>query len=250
MVTNGANIRLDSQAWLRVYRATGLLTSLAIVLSVVMTNLIMETFSEGINVQGLMVAIVTPLTLAGPSIGFILFRQEQLRVANTKLQKLATYDWLTGCFNRGAFTHEVSETLEAAASRTSALLVIDVDNFKTINDSHGHDRGDDALRLIAGTLQQVVGSAVPVGRLGGEEFAIFLADTTNQEAGSIAEKLRSAVARLAFVTEGNGCPLSVSIGGAIFTGATDFRTLYRMADACLYQAKAEGRNRVALVDAA
>lgn len=246
----GANTRLDSQAWLRVYRTAGLLTALAIVLSVIITNVIMETFSEGINVQGLMVAIVTPLMLAGPSIGFILFRQEQLRLANEQLQKLATYDWLTDCLNRGAFTHKVSEALESATTGTSALLVIDVDHFKAINDSHGHDRGDDALRLIAGTLRQTAGEATLVGRLGGEEFAVFLETSDNAAAAQMAEKLRAAVARLAFVTDGNGCPLSISVGGAIIHGATDFRTLYRMADRCLYQAKSAGRDRIALIDAA
>jgi diguanylate cyclase len=250
LVTNAANIRLDRRAWLRVYRATFLLTAAAVALSIIITNVIMETFSEGINIQGLMVAIVTPLMLAGPSIGFILFRQEQLQLANARLKELATYDWLTGCLNRGAFTHAVSQALSSAHQSTSALLVVDVDHFKDINDAHGHDRGDDALCLIAGTLKQTAGENVPVGRLGGEEFAVFLASSNNLEASRMAENLRAAVARLAFVTDGNGCPLSVSIGGAIFAGPADFRTLYRMADTCLYQAKSSGRDRVALIEAA
>lgn len=246
---HGADNTLDRQAWLRVYRTTGLVTAIAVVFSIVITNVIMETFSAGINVQGLMVSIVTPVVLGGPSIGFILFRQEQLRIANKKLQKLATYDWLTDCLNRGAFTTRVSAALETA-SATCALLVIDIDHFKTINDNHGHDRGDDALKLVAGTLRQTAGADLPIGRLGGEEFGIFLPRAGDGETARMAEKLRAAVARLAVATDGNIYPLSISIGGATAHGPTDFRTLYKMADTCLYQAKSAGRDRVALIDAA
>lgn len=244
----GAKTKLDGQAWRRVYRVTGIATALVIVASVIMTNFFMETFSRGVDVQGLMASIVIPLVLAGPSIGLIVIRQEQLRQANQRLQKLATFDWLTNCYNRGAFTQKVEAALNRSGS--SALLVIDVDHFKAINDKHGHDRGDDALRLIAGTLQQMAGPDALVGRLGGEEFAVFLQGTDSAAVARIAEALRAAVARLAFVTDGTGCPLSVSIGGAIIQGKTDFRMLYRCADDCLYQAKNSGRDRVALIDAA
>ncbi|OAM77160.1 GGDEF domain-containing protein [Devosia elaeis] len=246
---HGADNTLSRQAWQRVFRVTGLLTAIAIVLSIVITNVIMETFSQGINVQGLIVSIVTPAMLGGPSIGFIIFRQEQLRIVNERLRKLATYDWLTDCLNRGAFTTDVSAALNAA-NAPCALLVIDVDHFKAINDNHGHDRGDDALRLIASTLRETAGPDLPIGRLGGEEFGIFLPRAKAGETARLAEKLRLAVGRLAVATDGNICPLSISIGGATMHGPTDFRTLYRMADACLYQAKSAGRDRVALIDAA
>ncbi|WIY52192.1 GGDEF domain-containing protein [Devosia sp. YIM 151766] len=245
----GAKNRLNRQAWLRVYRKTGLLTAISVVLSIVMTNAIMETFSSGINVAGLMVSIVTPLALGAPAIGLVLYKQEQLRAANTQLQKLASFDWLTGCLNRGAFTAMVSQSL-SSGSVSGALLVIDVDHFKSINDNHGHDRGDDALKLIATTLQQTAGENAPLGRLGGEEFGIFLHRLDERGVARMAERLRAAVARLAFVTDGHGCPLSISIGGATFSGQTDFRTLYKMADICLYQAKSAGRDRIALIDAA
>lgn len=246
----GAKTKLDGHAWRRVYRITSIATALVIVASVIMTNFFMETFSRGVDVQGLMASIVIPLVLAGPSIGLIALRQEQLRQANQQLQKLATFDWLTGCYNRGAFTQMVVAALKRPSAGASALLVIDVDHFKAINDTHGHDRGDDALRLIAGTLQQVAGSDALVGRLGGEEFGVFLQGVESSAVARYAEALRSAVARLAFLTDGAGCPLSVSIGGAIIQGNTDFRTLYRIADDCLYQAKNDGRDRVSLIDAA
>ncbi|KKB08230.1 hypothetical protein VE26_11500 [Devosia chinhatensis] len=190
-----------------------------------------------------------PILLGGPSIALFTFRNEQLRVANEQLQTLATYDWMTSCLNRGAFTHKVTRILETT-TLSAALLVVDVDHFKSINDNHGHDRGDDALRLIAGTLRETMGDRALVGRLGGEEFGIFLTSISPADLARIAERLRAAVARLAFVTDGVGCPLSISIGGTIVRGKSDFRALYRLADMQLYEAKAAGRDRVSLIEAA
>ncbi len=246
----GARIRLDGQSWRRVYRITGMMTALAIALSVIITNLAMETFSQGVDVQGLMVAIVTPLVLAAPSIGLIAIRHEQLRLANQKLQHLATYDWLTGCLNRGAFTTRVSTAIARPSTRMPALLVVDVDHFKAINDTHGHDRGDDALRLIGGALLQAAPEKALVGRVGGEEFAVFLESSDGANLARIAEQLRAAVGQLSFISDGAACSLSVSIGCAIVHSPTDFRTLYRIADDCLYKAKSAGRDQVMLIDAA
>jgi len=234
---------------LRIYRVTGILTAVSVIASVVVTNLIMETFSAGINVPGLMTAIIMPVLLGTPALGIIMFKHEQLRVANEQLQQLAATDWLTGCLNRGAFTRRVSQVL-AAATAGGALLIIDIDHFKTINDNHGHDQGDDALRLIAHTFTSLCASPNLLGRLGGEEFGIFLPGATETEAGNWAETIRDAVAQLSFCANGRHCPLSVSVGVAGFQGRTDFRTLYRRADTGLYRAKSAGRDRIEIAAAA
>lgn len=246
---SGARNKLSKKAWLRVYRLTGLLTAVSVVLSVVITNALMETFSAGINVPGLMVAIIMPFLLGTPAIGFVLFKHEQLRAANKRLEQLATTDWLTGCLNRGAFTANVSAQL-AATNDTGALLVIDVDYFKSINDRFGHDRGDDALRLIARALTGSLQPGDLLGRLGGEEFGLFIPHANEAIAAQRAEAARQAVARLGFLADGELCSLSVSVGGAAFAGVTDFRTLYRRADDYLYRAKAAGRDCVAVTTAA
>lgn len=245
----GARRTLSKHAWLRVYRVTGLLSAVSVVLSIVFTNLVMESFSAGINVAGLMVSIFTPLLLGTPAIGFIMFRQEQLRDANTRLERMASTDWLTGCLNRGAFTAAVSAILLEPVVR-GALLVVDVDYFKAINDRFGHDRGDDALKLIANALARGVGDGAILGRLGGEEFGVFLPQADDETAGRAAEAIRTEVSQIGLVAEGERHPLSVSVGGATFHGPSDFRTLYRLADDFLYQAKAAGRDRVALSSAA
>jgi diguanylate cyclase (GGDEF)-like protein len=246
---SGAILRLSRRSKLRVYRVTGFLTAISIVVSIATTNFIMETFSAGINIPGLMTAIVIPMLLGTPAIGIIMFKHEQLRAANEQLQRLAATDWLTGCLNRGAFTNRVSHAL-TEPSASGALLILDVDHFKAINDNHGHDRGDDALRLIARTFTSVCGPQTLVGRVGGEEFGIFLPGASGADASHWAETIRKAITQLTFRPTGGHCPLSVSVGVATFQGRTDFRTLYRRADAGLYRAKSAGRDRIEIATAA
>lgn len=246
---SGPNSRLSRHAWMRIARFTGLILAASVAGSIILTNVFMEMFSEGINLQGLLVAITMPIVLGGPILLLLFHKQEQLHHANAQLQQMATIDWLTSCLNRGAFTAEVSRRLRFATWQ-GALFVIDVDHFKAINDKHGHDRGDDALRLIADAITRAAGESALIGRLGGEEFGVFLPNTTEDKSRSIAENIRDAVADVAFIVSGARCALSVSIGGASFAGNSDFRALYRLADDQLYQAKNAGRDRVALWSAA
>jgi diguanylate cyclase len=245
----GLHKQLPKYAWLRIQRITGVVTALSIVLSVVMTNAIMETFSAGVNVQGLAVSILTPLALGGPMIFFLMLKHEQLRHANRQLEKLATTDWLTACLNRGAFTRAVTQHL-GASRRQGALLFVDADDFKGVNDRFGHDQGDEALRLLAAAIQVAVSEGGIVGRLGGEEFGVFLPDADPVAADRAAEQIRSMVAAIAFEPGGMPCPLSVSIGGTTFAGPAEFSELYRLADQRLYDAKNSGRDCVAMMQAA
>lgn len=243
---------LPKRAWLRVYRVTGAVTLISVALSVIFTNVIMEVFSGGINVPGLVVSIIMPLSLGGPVIFMLMLRQEQLRHANDQLTHMASTDWLTACLNRGAFTGAVTRYLDRHLSTGSggALLIVDADDFKGVNDRFGHDAGDEALRLIAGAIRRAVRSGDPVGRLGGEEFGVFLADSDVAAADHVAERIRRAVSAIAFAPGGTPCPLSVSIGGATYVTRAPFGELYRLADQHLYAAKNTGRDRVAIMQAA
>lgn len=242
---------LPKRAWLRIQRVTGVITALSVALSVILTNTIMEVFSAGVNVQGLAVSIVTPIALGGPMTFFLLLKHEQLRHANQQLEYLATTDWLTNCLNRGAFTRLVTRHLDHRAEATGgALLIVDADDFKAVNDRFGHDSGDDALRQIADAIRWAVRRTDIVGRLGGEEFGIFMAGADLAAADQIAERVRRAVSAIAFRPGGTDCPLSVSIGGAAYNTRAPFSDLYRLADQRLYEAKNTGRDRVALMQAA
>lgn len=244
---------LPKQTWHRIWRFTGLLTVASTVVSVVLTNLFMETFSAGLNVPGLMISVLMPLTLGTPMMFYLTLRREQLRHANRQLELLATIDGLTDCFNRRAFTSVVSRDLDRRVARDvqgGALLIVDADEFKTVNDRFGHQQGDEALRLIANAIRMSVRINDVVGRMGGEEFGIYLAGANLTLADEVAERIRHTISQLQFTPDGHPCPLSVSIGGAAFSRHQGFTELYRLADQRLYEAKNAGRDRVALMQAA
>jgi diguanylate cyclase (GGDEF)-like protein len=223
-----------------------------VALSMILTNVIMEVFSAGVNVQGLAVSIVMPIALGGPMTFFLMHKHEQLRYANEQLERMATTDWLTTCLNRGAFTGLVTRHLarQSIHETSGALLIVDADDFKGVNDRFGHDSGDEALRQIAQAIRLAIRSTDVVGRLGGEEFGIFLANADLAAADHVAERIRRAVSNLRFQPNGADCPLSVSIGGATYAASTQFSDLYRLADQRLYEAKNTGRDRVAMMQAA
>ena len=122
--------------------------------------------------------------------------------------------------------------------------MIDADDFKSINDLHGHDRGDEALQRIAATIKANVRDDDLVGRIGGEEFGVLLVGADFATAKGVAERIRHAITAIAFEPGGTEHKLSVSVGGAAFDQIVEFGTLYRFADQRLYEAKRCGRNRV------
>lgn len=245
----GLEVRRSRQPWRRILRITGFLSAIAVVVSVVVSNFFMETFSAGLNLPGLIISIVMPITLGTPMILMFQLKHEQLRRANEMLAEIARTDSLTGCLNRGAFAARVTEYLARTQPTAGALLMIDADKFKMINDLFGHDRGDEALTLISGAIQQVLGATDFCGRMGGEEFAVFMPNASETTAEHMAERICRSVAQVDFLPAGKRHPLSVSIGGAVFAGPSAFADLFRIADQRLYGAKNSGRNRSAIVHA-
>jgi diguanylate cyclase (GGDEF)-like protein/PAS domain S-box-containing protein len=161
----------------------------------------------------------------------------------------ARTDHLTGLANRRHFMEQGREELVRARRyrRPLALLMLDIDHFKAINDTHGHEIGDLALQRIATRCREVLRGVDLIGRVGGEEFAIVLPETDAEGGRAVAERLRQAIAKQPMVTgEGREVWLRVSIGVTPFAGAeeTDLDHLLREADQALYQAKTTGRDRV------
>lgn len=126
------------------------------------------------------------------------------------------------------------------------MLIIDADNFKSVNDHFGHDRGDEALIAIAKAIKDMLREPDLVGRLGGEEFGVFLPGASREQAELVAERIRQNVTAARFTPNGHTHPLSVSVGGAVFEKELPFAELFRLADQQLYAAKQSGRNRVAI----
>jgi diguanylate cyclase len=191
---------------------------------------------------------VIPLILAPPFFVYLLTKLRELAIAHQELMVVASTDSLTACLNRRAFTALVDGYLERIAreqvSREGALLVIDVDHFKHINDEFGHDRGDEALKLIAETIKGALRDIDVVGRIGGEEFSVFLPGLNPNRTEAVAERIRAAVNAATFIADDRACKLSVSVGGTTFDREASFSDLYRRADQRLYSAKRNGRNRV------
>lgn len=237
---------LPASAWGRVVRWTVFIVLGATAVSVAVTQLIMESFSQGMNGPGLVASISLPILIGAPMSLIYLIRVAQLRLANQKLQVLASTDWLTACLNRRAFTTLVTGHL----NETGAFLVIDADNFKVINDRYGHDRGDEALQIMATTIKENVREPDFVGRIGGEEFGVFLRGAGFETAHSIAERIRTAIESVDFAPDDRPCRLSVSVGGAFFDDDITFSELFRIADQRLYGVKQSGRNRVDVARAA
>lgn len=245
----GLATALPKQAWLWIYRKTFMVMGFSVAASVVATVVFMGTFSAGVNLPGLLIAIIMPIALGGPMTLIFAIGTERMRFANGQLARLATLDGLTGLFNRRAFAAAVEKYCTAPHNR-GVLLVIDADHFKSVNDRFGHDQGDQALRDIAHALDLAVGHAGITGRLGGEEFGVYLPDMDLDQAQGAADDIRMAMTSLGFAPEGIACPLSVSIGGAAHDRPVSFRELYREADERLYSAKQRGRDCVALPKAA
>jgi diguanylate cyclase (GGDEF)-like protein len=183
---------------------------------------------------------------------FTLLRQERdsAVAAEAVAQDLARRDPLTGLSNRRGFVERIAPLLAAHDSGCGdragalALLLLDIDQFKTVNDRHGHDTGDAVLITIARRLERWDSPVQVVGRLGGEEFAILVAGMGRFAAHSFAESVRQAIAACDHGAAIKGDEATVSIGMVMARPGDTFASLYRAADTALYAAKHQGRNRV------
>ncbi len=159
----------------------------------------------------------------------------------------AMIDPLTGLLNRRAFLQDAEALLrqQIAHDRPIGVLLIDLDHFKSINDRFGHGTGDSVLQIFARTAQESLRQADLVGRLGGEEFVVVLADASIDNAYLVADRLRNAFAVNAAVLDGVALHATASIGVSVIVDpAQDLAMLITLADQALYLAKARGRNRV------
>lgn len=154
---------------------------------------------------------------------------------------MAMTDGLTGLNNRRKFDNDV-DTQVGRGNSPTAMLMVDIDHFKQFNDTHGHKVGDDVLRLVGDTIANSVRNRDFAYRYGGEEFCVLLPDTHGDEASIVAERIRSAIAEIQVPV-----PASLTASVGVSTGpAVELATLIETADAALYDAKANGRNQIAV----
>jgi diguanylate cyclase (GGDEF)-like protein len=180
------------------------------------------------------------------SIAFILMAMAKERAAFIH-KAAAMLDPLTGVWNRRGLLAENEPFFQQSgkSAQEAAVLLIDLDNFKSINDRFGHAFGDRVLQIFATTARKAIRGTDFVGRLGGEEFAVVLHGLARERALSVAERIRNAFADEAEIIEGQKVGATVSIGLAVHDGSTiAFTELLWKADRALYRAKEGGRNRV------
>lgn len=173
--------------------------------------------------------------------GFVLLSKEK---SDRELHKLASFDDLTGIWNRRTFIIEAKATIDACRKKGQpvSFLLMDIDNFKTINDTYGHDTGDMVLKEYASKVREAIHDADLLGRYGGDEFAVLLPGADEQLSDEMAESIRSA-AELSY----GKLPISYTLSIGVVTVTADtilpLDKLYKLSDNALYIAKQEGRNR-------
>jgi diguanylate cyclase (GGDEF)-like protein len=172
---------------------------------------------------------------------------ERLKVAS-QLQEIARTDFLTGLINRREMTNLLHNLEGDENGEAAAIILLDIDQFKSINDNYGHDIGDEVLRELACHLNATVRDTDDVARWGGEEILILLRATNGEEAAARAEDIRKSLAEIQITTDSDTVAITGSFGVAEFDADRGVEQLLKMADAALYRAKGEGRNCVRLAE--
>jgi len=162
------------------------------------------------------------------------------------LRRGALFDPLTGALNRRGLDNELqSQGAWRAAEHGLAVIALDLDHFKTVNDDHGHEAGDLVLQRFSDVVRGCIRSDDLFARLGGEEFMLVLRDTQADAAQALAERIRQQVMALEFAPIGTGFRVTVSLGMSFTADRhAPYDTLVRLADEALYAAKHKGRNRI------
>lgn len=241
-------------------------TVASVIVSVSIVLLLVPMLGGHPDGPGFWMSVLCPLVIAGPASTWQFHQQEQIARARDELasthmaldrahrelaalhaalSERARTDALTGGLNREALLGVLAQNSRSDQG-TCALLLVDADHFKRVNDRFGHLVGDEALRLIGRAMEACLGNSGNWGRIGGEEFAVVLPGADSASALAIAERLRVAVQEAGLTHHGLVVPLSVSIGVALRRCPFDPTDLFRVADANLYRAKNDGRNRIAV----
>ena len=175
----------------------------------------------------------------------------RMRDFNHQLLELASHDPLTGVMNPRAYYQSCDQLIRAShrSNQPFAVLFVDLDHFKSINDTHGHAAGDEVLRSVAQALKRHIRASDLLGRIGGEEFSVFLPNTDLAGALQLGEVLRQSVERLDVQIGATHLRVTASVGVACkrFQGQ-NMQSIQQRADEAMYAAKREGRNRVSTLD--
>ncbi len=202
-----------------------------------------------ISAAGLASSALVPIIIGMPVIYFIEGQSTKLKNAIVTLdlmredaEERSKRDSMTGLYNHQHFMEKIHE---GGRRDDGSLIILDIDHFKNINDSFGHAQGDEALIHVVAAVRKAVRASDVVGRIGGEEFAVFLLDANKAEAKMVASRIRQTVENIEFVPEdGIKAPLTVSVGVAMKDEMDNVVGALQLADMRMYKAKQSGRNQV------
>ena len=225
-------------------------STVGVILAYLLIIVFVPLFGEKINPSAWVLGFAGPYIIGLP-LGIYCFRQadrlndahQQLVDAHEELRRKSRLDHMTGLLNRETFLCRLEKWRRR--SDNGYLLIADADHFKRINDGFGHQTGDKALLLISDAIRSAIRDDDVAGRIGGEEFGIFISKADSDTAQIVSERIRRAVENIELWTPcGNRLHLTISAGGASTADASNLSELMQRADRSLYDAKKSGRNRV------
>ncbi len=197
-----------------------------------------------------MLTVILSLMLLGVMLFFYTLQinkfEHDLIESSKRFKRLAAHDSLTEILNRRVFLEMSQKYLSKARRNKESLffMMLDIDHFKKINDTHGHAVGDQVLKLYTQIISKILRKNDLFGRLGGEEFGIVIVERSDESAGIVAEKVRSAIEKYDFIIDGQRLQLTVSIGLAQCIVDLTLEEIMHLADGAMYEAKQSGRNKV------
>ena len=195
--------------------------------------------------QSLLMAFVIPLIVAPLALIYVIRQNLHHLDLHMKVKHLANSDELTGLANRRHFTRDLTDRLALTEDTMTGLLLADIDWFKRVNDTYGHEAGDEVLCHIARTLEAAAPEGALVARLGGEEFTVLCEVAAPEDLDRIAETLRTAVESTRLLYRGEAIRVTISLGLALARSGEAVSALLGRADKALYTAKHQGRNQFA-----
>lgn len=232
-------------------------TILAIALSLLLSSALVPFLGGKLSGAGLIMTFVCPLAVAAPVSALhhlsserlriakqeLISAHEELKKAHSELLKNSRRDCLTATLNRQAFFHQLSRARDSGEA--GGLLFIDLDHFKAINDTYGHATGDYALRKVGRLLSNLTENTGFVGRLGGEEFSVFISTPDPRQVNQFAETIRQKINSLRVIAPNNvKIHISASIGLSICQSGFNLNDALLEADEKMYIAKDRGRNLI------
>lgn len=227
-------------------RLSGIVVAVSIALSVGLVWLSVADLAKEFQTVSLAYAVIIPGTVAPLTMSYTVWQNLKNHRLHAEVRRLANRDDLTGLANRRCFTEKGAERLAAAGDVPLALILIDIDWFKQVNDRHGHEAGDAMLVHVAKTLQQSSTDDALIARLGGEEFTILCNVSDAPDLATIGESLRKSTEAASLLYRDEPIRVTISLGLAMARRDDTLSTLLSRADKALYGAKNDGRNRFAM----